>query len=998
MTSGSNTQNSVTGTCNNPFCNAAHDITDAQEQVIQRGLALAFCGDAVFQVIECRNPGCQGKVVFRSDTVSPALDMREVLLVPNPIGPFNAKEQSQILRSWENWHDYLKFQFVPAWDEPKISTSEFMNGCNIDLYNSLFMLAEYFYNSLFMSEENFYTCLDKEKTTGTIKLRRLLPNTLKNNKLLICLAPDKIHEILKPGVASNADGTSLWDLTIRRETWKSILEEAEGKSFEDAIIEKLASIGIEPPEQSEIAIRIDEDLFKKASSSRDQLWDIVSEKGFDVNLDEFFKKTFRSIFYPVCTEFALENKRNELLNWTNEVEQGKALFVDAPMGIGKTYAIVEALAENPDLSAVVFMPTKILCQELTESLKAKINALNEKKMFASKNEEERIALFIDFYKGKKPVIGVDGEPLHDDDGLILYKYEKDFLKDQVYHAEGINSEECPHFDEIMNYYKKNWFKKGIVCEKCNEKRHCKFLKYHVGDSAYHDEAKYARIVVTTHHQYDNFYHNKERHKWHVNGVKKPRDMFIVDEDLVLSHLYKPYSLDMYHPFTLYNNKHLEAFIGTITDFIQRYDEISEMRKSIDLLYSRIKQCDKTSIIRSIDPEFKFPESFITEWETTFSNQPLIVPDYIEWSGLIGNHLKVIEHAIRFGAVVEKWGNRHIIHFPNPRSYNLSKVPPHVFFDGTMLEDKFLKNKLTGVEFKRIRIDVKTPWTINVYQNTNSDLPFGKIEEEKYNVQEFARYIINDLHKEADTNIFILTTKKIYDSYLKNFIEYEFPHRKIISGYLGNIRGLNNAKDCTVGIMLGSFTLSDSIEIAMALEFIDSESLKRDITRTENHLWTWKKTNKVRTYKQEFSIIEEMAKAYRHSEHRQALARTRYISHDVDFYIISKDPVSDYDPFLNNMIDKQFRADLFPPRKERKEKKDKLDEIKQKVEEWLDNDYNKTVIAQQIYEKYGLRSKTVGKKLKEMLAMGILTLKKGTKTTYMLSKKDKYGHDTLKDNN
>jgi len=847
-----------------------------------------------------------------------------------------------------------------------------------------------------ISVQEFHTRFYQENTTGKIKLRRFFPDTPESINLLKCLAPYKIREISSPR-AIHADGLAKDDLLSRRQAWKALIEEAACQTFEDAVTSKLVSKGIETPDSLKIEKLVNRKLYKQTSFLRDQLWEIVSYSGHLKEREAFFQRVFLSVFYPVCTKLALAVKRKELLSWLEAVEQGKALFIDAPMGIGKTYAIIEVLAANPDLSAVVFMPTNKLCQELTESLKKSIYSLNEKKRFASMNEKDRIAAsFIDFYRGKEPAIGDDGKPLHDEDGSILYKYEKDFLKDQVYHAEGINSEECPHFDEIMNYYKKNWFKKGIVCEKCNENRHCRFLKYHVGDSAYHDEAKYARIVVTTHHQYDNFYHNTERHKWHVNDVIKPRDMFIVDEDIVLSHLYQPYSLDMYHPFSLYYNKSLEAFIGTITDFIQRNDEISEMRKSIDLLYSRIKQCDKTTIIRAIDPEFKFPESFITEWETTFSNQPLIVPDYIEWSGLIGNHLKVIEHAIRFGAVVEKWGNRHIIHFPNPRSYNLSKAPPHVFFDGTMLEDKFLKNKLTGVEFKRIRIDVKTPWTVNVYQNTNSDLPFGKIEEEKYNVQEFARYIINDLHKEADTNIFILTTKKIYDSYLKNFIDYEFQHRKIISGYLGNIRGLNNAKDCTIGIMLGSFTLSDSIEIAMALEFIDSESLKRDITRTENHLWTWKKTNKVRTYKQEFSVIEEMAKAYRHSEHRQAMARTRYLFHDVDFYIISKDPVSDYDPFLNNMIDKQFRADLFPPRKERKEKKENFDKVKGQIEEWLQT--HETVKAIKIHEEYGTGRHTVGNKIREMLAMGILTLKKGKTTTYMLSKKDKYGHDTFKDNN
>jgi hypothetical protein len=41
------------------------------------------------------------------------------------------------------------------------------------------------------------------------------------------------------------------------------------------------------------------------------------------------------------------------------------------MGLGKTYSIVEALASNPDLSAVIFMPTNKLCKEIIENLKAK---------------------------------------------------------------------------------------------------------------------------------------------------------------------------------------------------------------------------------------------------------------------------------------------------------------------------------------------------------------------------------------------------------------------------------------------------------------------------------------------------------------------------------------------------------------------------------------------------------------------------------------------------
>ena len=36
---------------------------------------------------------------------------------------------------------------------------------------------------------------------------------------------------------------------------------------------------------------------------------------------------------------------------------------------------------------------------------------------------------------------------------------------------------------------------------------------------------------------------------------------------------------------------------------------------------------------------------------------------------------------------------------------ISNFPPHIFFDGTILDDKFLEKKLHNVKFDRIKIDV-----------------------------------------------------------------------------------------------------------------------------------------------------------------------------------------------------------------------------------------------------------------------------------------------------
>jgi len=56
----------------------------------------------------------------------------------------------------------------------------------------------------------------------------------------------------------------------------------------------------------------------------------------------------------ICTELTLSPYRDNLSDWVDKVEIGKALFVDAPMGLGKTYSIVEALVKNDNLSAVIY--------------------------------------------------------------------------------------------------------------------------------------------------------------------------------------------------------------------------------------------------------------------------------------------------------------------------------------------------------------------------------------------------------------------------------------------------------------------------------------------------------------------------------------------------------------------------------------------------------------------------------------------------------------------
>ena len=93
----------------------------------------------------------------------------------------------------------------------------------------------------------------------------------------------------------------------------------------------------------------------------------------------------------------------------------------------------------------------------------------------------------------------------------------------------------------------------------SEKVACRFIL--------HDEkAPLSRIIITTHHQYDRFYNNQEIKKWYKKGCENKtdaveRDLFIVDEDMVISQCYQPFYVEY---------QELQTFLTTVRDFIDQY--------------------------------------------------------------------------------------------------------------------------------------------------------------------------------------------------------------------------------------------------------------------------------------------------------------------------------------------------------------------------------------------------------------------------------------------
>ena len=941
-------------------------MRSAQDLANKVGMAFAHCGDIVFQVVKCGNKGCSGNVVYRCKADEPAIDMRKLILVPEPAPFIKDYEQCLMIMNMANWHDYLKFDFIPCWDESHVSQEQFVDHFKKDLDHLKFMSE--LGVPLFMAENEFFDRLNQETATGKIKLRRLLPDTPKFRCLLNSIAPNKIWELFdEDGVSGfNADGNANHDLSIAVDAWKQLIEQAAGQTIEDAISHKLTAKGIASPSPSELRNIVVSKLHYKVSPSREQLWDIVSDTGFHGKLDSFFIKVFRSILYPICTKLALEGKRKELLDWPNQVEPGKALFVDAPMGLGKTYSIVEALASNPDLSAVIFMPTNKLCKEIIENLKVKIAV--EKKLDYWEIQSHRI-----------PIKDDGGKDVFDEDGLPEREFDRKFIEDEVYYADGINPKECPHFEQFIKRYKYGLFGKSDICDGCakfldteNNRIACRFRRHS-------QDAPHSRIVVTTHHQYGNYFRQPTIRKWYKSKDEKiDRNFFIVDEDIVFSQCYVPICL---------NSDELKSFVSVITDFMAVPENLNghpvpeTAINKIDRILAQFEKCDTSSVVPAIDPDFELPQPIKDAWNDVFNKQAVTVPETLNWSEPVGNHIEIVEKAIRKGFVVQNYkpqfqnnGKSEVrkvkkAYLSNPISYDLSELPPHVFFDGTMLPEEFLTAKLQNVDPKKLELKIDTIWEIDVKQNIWSDLPKSTLDEDKSAVQQFICDLIRE--KGGDAKYFLVTKKDIREKYLEKFLKLNFPDLNIVVNHYRNLRGENKAKDCDIGIMLGSYAPPDAVEIAMALDFIQDKLSPNRIIASKNKLWSFNKTNFRRVYKDEFSIVGEIADANRQAEHRQAIARTRYLFHDVNFYVLSKDLVEDYEPYLPKAVTHNYRSDLFF--KLRRSDSDYPNTVKA-VAEWLTS--RRKVTRKNIADVRNIRAGTIGNHLKEMVERGLLDKPQG----------------------
>ncbi len=915
--------------CQNPACGVSYDIEGLKGVLRLWGLIYADCGDFIYQGITCRK--CKQTTLRPVPRTNPIVDLRDFIIVPNINPAANTWEQFIQRERAKEDHDLLKFKCIPAWDDETISYADMINiypSTSHDLYTSPGIPY------VMMIPGDVERKLDQENETGQIQLRRLYPNIPKFRNLLICLSPQKVTEV---GIFEEETETSSSEAVRGRESeeksaaWIGLLEEAAGRPLLECASRHLALLGYAGFDEDALTSTITRHLRQLYPGFADHIRNLSTNVGFEARIWGSLKRLLERIIYPVCTDIAFADKKRGLSGWTDHIEKQKALFVDAPVGVGRTYSIVEALGEHQDLSAVIFLPTEKLCQEIVTRLRTKI-ALKRGLRYWDQFEYEK---------------GFDC-------GL-----KREFLQEEVYYVDGINENECPHYAEIAEDCGRNLIPSKKICDHCKKRAKCRFLSHW-------EKAPLSRIVVATHQRYDQFCQLSNLHKWFKYGLQRKneallRDIVILDEDFVLSHCYRPMA---------FNPPELKAYFDKVTQFLSANQDTDHIIDKIHSLRKHIGECEQTAITPPIDPAFKFPREIEERWQRFVDSQAASIPlAFFDSAMVAGSLLEWVENAIRLGIVVENGrGLRKGLgkaYLPNPKVYDLSKLPPHVFFDETGLENGFLQNKFKNVDFKRLSIEVRPATQLRVWQNVNTDLPSKWMLQNEPRVKEF----VGDLLKEAGTDhtYLFITSETIKNAFLADFLGEECPGLAFFLEDYVNLRSMDYATECNIAVVLGSFIPRDAVEVAMSLPFIRDKLPENRLTTTQPHLWTWRKSAGQRVYEDDYTVVAEISRSLRFSSHRCAIARTRYLFDDVDFYIVSKDPISHYAPFLPQAETLQYRSDIFPPKLQRSDSK--FDQIKEAVFDWLSEHDSATVTG--IHRQTGIRRGTVADHLKELEDAGLL---------------------------
>jgi hypothetical protein len=917
--------------CENPDCKQAYGEEEFKDLLRLWGVVYADCGNFIYQGITCRK--CKKTSLKPLPRDNPLVDLRDFIIVPNSNPAANTWEQFIQRERMADEHPFLKFKSIPAWEDETIGYVDLVNRYPSDSY-ALYTTPGVPY--LMMIPGDVERKQEKENETGEIQLRRLYPDTPRFRNLLVCLSPSRISrvEIDEKGVSPRWSEADPKQIKEKRIAWMDILKATAGESLRAAVKRRLAAQGHTDFDDNLFDETLERNLWLLEYDPSETLERLSTQVGFEETIWQRFQKAVRPVLYPVCTEIALAREKEKLLAWTTRVDKKKALSVEGPMGLGRGYALPEALVDNEALAAIVFMPTHELCQEMVRYLKIRIA---QKKGLKYWNHFE-----------------VEG-------GFADRNLKRELLEKEVYHVDALNEKECPYYDALIAEYGHDWTFNKDTCEDCEKKAYCRFISHQ-------ERAPLSRIIVATHNEYDPFYEQPGICKWFKKGMERKedaveRDIFACAEDFVFSRCYQPLVLD---------KEQTEAFLTRSTALVSNFDKADQVLGHVDRLLKEINACDHTAITPAVDATFRIPNPLIQEWKEFFHHPHLSIPETLHGVARVEDYLHWIEHAIRLGVVVERNNGSPLVYFPNPKAYHLLHLPAHVFFDATMPEAPLVEEKLQDVQFEQTTLNVKPFWRVTVTQKAPIDLPSKREGEKEQAVKEFVHDLVRERGK--DHRYLFVAPETIIEGYLRGFLEQEYPDlHPVAVSYEGFESGRDHAKECDIAVVLGSYLSPEGVEIAMALGWIRDTLPDVRCIPTESTLWTWEESTGHRAYNNDYAVVGQLATTLRHSKQRQALALTRYILHDVDFYVLSKDRVSDYEPLVRFGETAESGKEALPSRFRRSDSK--YEQVKQAVFDWLKE--NDAATVTQIHRKTGIRRGTVGEHLKQMEKENVV-VRKGKK--------------------
>ena len=336
-------------------------------------------------------------------------------------------------------------------------------------------------------------------------------------------------------------------------------------------------------------------------------------------------------------------------------------------------------------------------------------------------------------------------------------------------------------------------------------------------------------------------------------------------------------------------------------------------KIMNKMREKVIELRESSLMAPIDRNFLISEKDREEWErlikvarTDNNLKVRNLIDYYCWA--IRNGFTVRMKELRSFEPMQQVLYLHNVERPYHELKKKcgKKTPKHVFFDAT----EFRANDIFKEYFPADRVkmlsfdDVKSLGLLHVHHVNNENLSRTSFLFNNGKKREKTEAYLNHIIEKHGTknNYFVITTS----AHEKHIVEY-FERRKIYlqgdprrqrsnNGYLiichyGNQKGINDARHCRVGILLGTYFKPVEVNAASSLPYIQ-DLLDRDY-RINGEVVRYNMTGRI--YENRFRpTLGEIDNWIRSIEHEQGMGRTRHLYHDkVDFYAISRDEVKNY---------------------------------------------------------------------------------------------------------